>query len=91
MERNGERQERVVEVRPPKAALSVRPEPNAPLLMRIVRQPFALAPSEWIRVVLVPPPPDDARRGPSGPLSGAAPVRPRPRFVPRPFARRRGR
>ncbi|MEQ1503294.1 MAG: hypothetical protein ABMB14_13740 [Myxococcota bacterium] len=90
------------EVRPPKLAKPARTEPNAPLLMRIVRYPFALTPGSGAVVVLIPPEPprdraDTVRVGRAFRAfltelrrlvgSPVAGGRPAIRWVPRPFAR----
>jgi hypothetical protein len=99
--------ERAVGVRPPKLARPARPEPNAPLLMRIVRHPYALSPASGVRITFIDP---SERVGPVERVGTAGPgrpfaallrelgelvlptaPRPRARWVPRPFERRRGR
>lgn len=96
--------ERAVGVRAPQLKRPARPEPNAPLLMRIVRRPYVLAPAPVQRITVIEPAPGAPGREPS-PRPGrpfaallqdlgarvrpALSPRPRPQWVPPPFERRR--
>jgi len=74
-------------VREPRLEHPVRPAPNAPLLMRIVRTPFALEPVKVTKRVLVEPY-ERVRLAPLGNPIRANPHGPEAR--PRPFRRTEG-
>lgn len=94
--------ERSDEIRVAKSAATVRPAPNAPLLMRLVRTPFELAPVRPVRQTVIEPAEPRVRERLGRPTDAltearreAAAIHPidafphRPEFRPHPFARAR--